>query len=219
MAFAAANRCYTAAMGNPDDDGVTMTIRATDLQTFLDATREAIAQSATPGAGAMAERVFAAMERPAPEDAPDSARLPVCEHLDAALANARQAGAATARVADALAALSPRLAWQRRPGAERLSAEFFDAHATTVLAGPDGLEQRDDVRIGISLLAPKTQYPDHRHPPEEIYLALSGSEWRQKKGPWHAPGPGGLVHNPPDIVHGMRSLDAPLLAVWCLWVG
>ena len=26
--------------------------------------------------------------------------------------------------------------------------------------------------VGVSLMAPAVQYPDHRHPPEEVYLAL-----------------------------------------------
>jgi hypothetical protein len=30
------------------------------------------------------------------------------------------------------------------------------------------------------------------------------------------PGVGGIVHNPPGIIHAMRSIDEPLLAVWIL---
>ncbi len=80
-----------------------------------------------------------------------------------------------------------------------------------------GLEPRGDVRIGVSLMAPDLQYPDHHHPPEEIYLALRKGEWRQEEGPWHEPGLGGLVFNPSNIVHAMWSTDTPLLALWCLW--
>ena len=42
-------------------------------------------------------------------------------------------------------------------------------------------------------------------------------EWRQASNPWHEPGIGNLVYNPPNIVHAMRSADQPLLAVWFLW--
>ena len=94
-----------------------------------------------------------------------------------------------------------------------------DGHANALIVGPDGLEPREDARVGVSLMAPAVQYPDHRHPPEEVYVALSPGEWRQGDGPWHAPGPGGLVYNPPGIVHAMRSGKTPLLAIWCLWVG
>jgi quercetin dioxygenase-like cupin family protein len=80
-----------------------------------------------------------------------------------------------------------------------------------------GLEPREDVLLGVSLMAPRLQYPDHHHPPEEIYLALSKGEWRQEEGPWHEPGLGGLVFNPSNVVHAMRSADTPLLTLWCLW--
>ncbi len=33
---------------------------------------------------------------------------------------------------------------------------------------------------------------------------------------WHEPGVGGVVYNPPDIVHAMRAEAKPLFAIWCL---
>jgi hypothetical protein len=70
--------------------------------------------------------------------------------------------------------------------------------------------------IGVSLMAPNLQYPDHRHPPAEVYYSLSPGSWRQGDGPWVTPGIGGLIYNPSNIVHSMRSSDVPLLAIWCL---
>ena len=55
-----------------------------------------------------------------------------------------------------------------------------------------------------------------RHPPEELYLALSSGAWRQELGPWFEPGPGGVVYNSTNILHGMHSGRAPQLALWCL---
>jgi quercetin dioxygenase-like cupin family protein len=66
-------------------------------------------------------------------------------------------------------------------------------------------------------MAPGITYPDHRHPPEEVYIVLSEGDWRQESGPWHTPGIGGIVYNPHDIVHAMRSSSSsPLLGIWCL---
>jgi quercetin dioxygenase-like cupin family protein len=62
------------------------------------------------------------------------------------------------------------------------------------------------------------QYIDHHHPPAEVYLVLSPGAWRQADGPWHEPGIGGTVFNTPNIVHAMKSAEAPLLAIWCLLV-
>ena len=85
-----------------------------------------------------------------------------------------------------------------------------------MIVGPNGLETHDHVQIGVSLMAPDTVYPDHQHVPEEVYLVLSSGDWRQNAGAWHEPAIGGIVYNPPNIVHGMRSRTSPLLAIWCL---
>jgi hypothetical protein len=45
---------------------------------------------------------------------------------------------------------------------------------------------------------------------------LSRGHWRQDDDPWVEPGIGGLIHNPANIVHAMRSGDQPLFAIWCL---
>ncbi len=196
--------------------------RAPELQRFLDLTAEAIARVGSPAAPACmaAAKVFTALARPAPRDAATKpSRLPVCAQLAAALAAARAASGTTASLADAFAAIEPSLAWRRRPGTEDAAADFRDGHANARIVGAAGLEPRDDAMVGVSLIAPAIQYPDHHHAPEEVYIALSPGEWRQGDDPWHAPGVGGLVYNPPGIVHAMRSGNAPLLAIWCLWAG
>jgi quercetin dioxygenase-like cupin family protein len=122
-------------------------------------------------------------------------------------------------LADAFDAIEPFLNWQIRPGAEAVGETFLQGHANAAIIGEEGLEIRSDVRVGVSLMAPHTQYPDHQHPPEEIYIALSGGQWRQANAPWREPGTGGLVYNPPNIVHAMRARERPLLALWFLWIG
>jgi quercetin dioxygenase-like cupin family protein len=163
------------------------------------------------------ERIFAAVERAAAQThATAAVRMPVCAEFAPACRTARRHSPELAALADALAVLEPDLHWSRRPGAETHGARFARNHANAVIVGEGGLAASEAVRIGVSLLAPRTTYPDHRHPPEEVYIALSPGEWRQGDGPWRAPGVGGLVHNPPNIEHAMRSAEAPLLAVWCL---
>jgi quercetin dioxygenase-like cupin family protein len=93
-------------------------------------------------------------------------------------------------------------------------ATFTDAHAFIV--GPGGLEDRDDAEIGVSLLAPNVRYPDHHHPPPEVYLAMTPGAWRKNDGPWIEPGIGGTIFNEPNVVHAMKSDSAPLFAFWCL---
>ena len=199
-----------------------MTIRrSSGLQRLIDAMRDAIAaRESFPGsAKALADRSFEALRQVAPESAEVRAsRLPACDLLAGALAAARAGPPSIARVADAFSEIEATLPWKRRANAEMSGRRFADNHAYAEILGPfGGLELREDVLLGVSLMAPRLQYPDHHHPPEEIYLALSKGEWRQGAGPWHEPGLGGLVFNPSNVVHAMRSGDTPLLALWCLW--
>jgi len=127
-----------------------------------------------------------------------SQALPACRHLDTALANAAMGSPDIAVLAGAFRALAPDLNWRHR----------------TALEQPDS---RSDMVMGASLLAPHTVYPDHHHPPPEIYVVLSEGDWFQQGFGWHIPGTGGLVVHPPGVKHAMRSGEAPLLAIWCLW--
>ena len=119
-------------------------------------------------------------------------------------------------MAGALRAMDPRLAWGPRLGSEDDPA-FRKAHANAVLAGADGLERREDVRVGVSLVAPHTDYVKHNHPPEELYFVLAPGDWWREDLGWRARPAGSIQHNPPHAWHAMRTGETPLLAVWCLW--
>jgi Dimethlysulfonioproprionate lyase len=218
-----------------------LTQRSPDLQSLLALAEAAIHQAPDVEAPvhSTAARVFEALRAPSTQASSETARLPVCRHLPAALEHARRQPGPVGALADAFARIEPILNWQIRPGAETLGEPFLNGHANATIIGPEGLEVRHDVRVGVSLMAPHTRYPDHRHPPEEntdpdmnlsIHPAraihrrlppsvekLSSGLWRQADRPWHEPGIGGLVYNPPNIVHAMRAREWPLLALWFLW--
>jgi hypothetical protein len=85
-----------------------------------------------------------------------------------------------------------------------------------MILGPNGLEERGDIWLGVTLMAPNVRYPNHVHAPEEVYLVLSKGEFRQDDGAWFSPGIGGSFYNAPSIRHAMRSVETPLLALWAL---
>jgi quercetin dioxygenase-like cupin family protein len=196
-------------------------MRDPDLQHLIDVTSNAFAARIEKGTrlATLSDHIFKAAADdigvPAVDAAPET--LTVCRHLAPALVAAATGSPETAAVADAFSKIASHLTWRRRIPGKNDQEGFADNHANATLIGNGGLEQRDDIRMGASLVAPATVYPDHTHPPEEMYLVLSESEWRNADTDWHAPGIGGIVHNPPGIVHAMRAQDAPLFAIWCLW--
>lgn len=118
----------------------------------------------------------------------------------------------------AMQRLAPLLCWRRRTGDATASANFAESHANAMLLGPGGIEERRDIWIGLSLLAPQTRYPDHQHAPEETYLVLSPGSFRKPGRDWFEPGVGGSFFVPPNAVHAMRSGNEPLFALWALRV-
>lgn len=119
-------------------------------------------------------------------------------------------------LASALMAIEQRLNWYRRRGADPAIQPFYDGHANATIIGPGGIEVRDDVVVGVTVMVPNILYPDHSHPPEEVYLAFSEGEWWNAEMDWTSPGPGGIIYNPPGILHAMRSGAKPFLALWLL---
>lgn len=145
--------------------------------------------------------------------------LAVTDMLAPALAALTARPDALAALARSLTDLAPALVWTTRKAVgPTASAGFPAAHANTMLVGPGGLEDRADVMIGLSLMAPHTRYPDHDHAPEEVYLVLSDGAFLQGDADWLARKPGQTVYNSPGLRHAMRAGGQPFLALWCLQI-
>jgi quercetin dioxygenase-like cupin family protein len=197
-----------------------MTLRAREinLQQLLDAAQRIIAACGQERAVAAGERVFGRLAQSVGESvAAESSRLPACAHnIDAALAGLSALPSPLPDLASDFAAIESGLRWYRRKNAAAIGQPFLDGHANAMLVGPGGIEERDDVWVGATVLAPNIVYPDHDHPPEEVYIALSAGEWWNAEMDWTEPGPGGIIYNPPGILHAMRSHAQPMLALWFL---
>jgi hypothetical protein len=187
-----------------------MAARNPNLQAVLDVLSRSVAADVARSPDT--ERVLRIVEErlrivpDAQPPAPEPVSLPVCALLDEALAPATALHAA-------LRPLMADLAWYRRAGGDE---RFQASHANTTLVGASGLERREDLWIGATLLAPNTDYPVHHHPPEEIYLVLSEGDWWRDGTGWFTPGIGGTLYNQPDVRHAMRSHARPLFALWAL---
>ncbi|MBY3123028.1 MULTISPECIES: dimethylsulfoniopropionate lyase [Rhizobium] len=194
-----------------------MSLRNESLQIFLGAAFVAFDQFANaPEARRSVRQIFAALERPGAARAGEGSRLPVCAQLDVAL-SVDTSYPPLMRLIEGFKGIEPMLEWRRRSKYDHTaSGNFVDGHANAMIIGPGGLEERSDLWIGVTLMAPQVRYPDHVHAPEEVYLVLSEGEFQQGEGEWFSPGIGGSFYNIPDIKHAMRSLDTPLFAFWAL---
>lgn len=211
-----------------------MQTRSAELTAFLTSLNSAIQGRSCVGSDLhrITEKIMQALEVKKPSAPQEPVWLPACEYLEGALENvainasqeieghSHSTGAKSLVAhAQALRALAPKLAWWHRTNELEPDSAFAHSHANATLIGKGGLEERDDVWVGISLMGPGIEYPEHHHPPEEIYLVLSQGHWQRAGAEWFEPGIGGLVHNTPNIRHAFRSGSAPLLATWCLWNG
>lgn len=193
--------------------------RHPDLQSFIDIALPAMqARAPEPLAAASLDRIASALGKVPDVAGASPARLPVCAWFDRVVEQPTGQTDLDA-VFSALQKLSPQICWRPANRDGDASPDFENNHANAMLIGPGGIEHRQDVWIGLSLLAPATRYPDHQHKPEETYLVLSPGEFRNHSGPdWFSPGMGGSFYNPPNVVHAMRSVDdAPLFALWALF--
>jgi hypothetical protein len=187
--------------------------RSPDMAAFLTASAHALRASCRGRAADVAELLISRWNTSAGNAGSAAARLPVCDWVPPALA-----GAAPERrdLADAFGAIEGRLRWTRRKQADPGDTRFWNGHANAIILGPGGMEDRDDLWAGATVMAPGVRYADHDHPPEEVYLSLSAGEWWNADMDWTDPGPTGFVYNPPGIAHAMRAGEGPFLALWYL---
>ena len=158
-----------------------MTYPEPPLTEFIDALRDAATAAvidlgdADEGPAAV-YRFFGTLAAAVETTPAQPATLDACRHLAPALANARKGPGPVAGLADAFAPLVPLLRWHVRTPEEGEDPHFRSGHANADIIGPRGLERHDDVVVGVSVLGPGVIYPDHSHPPEEIYVVMTEGE-------------------------------------------
>ena len=188
------------------------------LQGFLDAAFVAFDQFAQDlRARRSIMQMFAQLETTQPQRLDMGKRLPVCNHyLDQMLATCTGRASLDVLI-ERFKALEPELEWNWRSVYDHTASEnFLTGHGNAMIVGPGGLEDRRDLWLGATLMAPNVRYPDHDHAPEETYLVLSEGEFQHGDSEWFTPGVGGSFYNPPGIRHAMRSREKPLFAFWAL---
>lgn len=77
------------------------------------------------------------------------------------------------------------------------------------------MEERDDVHVGATIMAPYGRFPDHRRKHPTVFLALSRAEVRLHDEDWVVRSPGGVFFSEEGQEFAMRCTSNPLLLLWC----
>lgn len=196
-----------------------MTVSA--LTTFLDCFAAALDRDPKPVPGSHATRLRRiARQLPPIKDTP-AGRVPIQAVCEAELAS----HAVQSPLAGALAGLLPALHITRSSNylANPPSSDFGENYGYGVICGPDGgppaLIQDPEIAFGLMFLGPKTHYPLHHHPADELYYTVTGpSFWRAGTADWTSHGTDAIIHHPPWLPHATLSAERPLVLLY-IWQG
>src|SRR5262245_56561686 len=104
---------------------------------------------------------------------------------------ARLAAPRTRELVEAIEALAGELDWRQTYGPADFGERFLQNYGFNEWIGQRGAFASDRIACGVLLLGPETEYPDHSHEAEELYLPLAGRAlWRSDEADWRARSPG-----------------------------
>ena len=142
--------------------------------------------------------------------------LPVVAALEGL---SRLAAPAARGLVEALEARAFDLDWRQTYGKADFGERFLENYGFNEWIGERGAFVSDRLACGVLLLGRDTEYPDHSHEAEELYLPLAGRAfWRVAQSGWRLRPPGEWIHHPPWMSHAMRTDEEPLLAAY-VWRG
>ncbi|MCQ4630054.1 dimethylsulfoniopropionate lyase [Shinella sp. CPCC 100929] len=189
------------------------------LTTFLICFADALEQDARPVSRSHAARLRRLAERLPPIRDVVPARVPIQAACETELA------ATETPLARALAALLPAVHITRSTSylANPPSSDFGANYGYGVICGPQGgpptLIEDPDIAFGLMFLGPKTHYPLHHHPADELYYTVTApSFWRAGTADWTRRGIDEIIHHPPWLPHATLAAERPLVLLY-IWEG
>ncbi len=127
----------------------------------------------------------------------------------------RLAAPETLGLVETIEALAGELDWRQTYTSADFGEPFLENYGYNEWVGQRGAFVCDRVACGVLLLGPETEYPDHAHEAEELYLPLAGRAfWRSDVADWRLRPPGTWIHHPSWTGHAMRTSHEPLLAAY-----
>jgi hypothetical protein len=186
------------------------------LQEVLNAIGDVLLSSQAPVmASYIAGKIYQRLEKRGVARRADTATPLKPEHFDRALSNLHASLPRFAGGTTGLAELKEQLSWRSGRTGPFASLRFEQSHAHAIVVGPHGLEERSDVRLGLTLMAPYSRFPDHVQFHSRVFLLLSGGEVCLDDSNWFRATAGSVFFNEAGKKFAMRCTAEPLLAVWC----
>jgi mannose-6-phosphate isomerase-like protein (cupin superfamily) len=140
---------------------------------------------------------------------------PATRHLCDALA---AAGGPAATLLTSIRTVAHDLPWRYSYEQREDAPSLGESIAYAEIIGPDAPYRSTIFCLGLTLIAPESLYPLHRHPAVELYYVLSGTAlWSLNNHDRDLP-PGEFVLHPSLAAHAMRTRREPLLAAYT-WSG
>jgi quercetin dioxygenase-like cupin family protein len=148
---------------------------------------------------------------------------PLLAYSDAALANctAPETSVSALPVAELLAAVAPLrdyLPWKYNYAPRADFPELGQKMGWAELVGPEAPGVSTRVCLGLTLVAPHSYYPRHRHPATELYFVIGGAAEWELNGAAKIQPPGSFILHPSNEIHAVKTGAAPLFALYT-WTG
>ena len=91
--------------------------------------------------------------------------------------------------------------------------------AYSQVLGPGAILPHNEIRCGLFFLSPGSDYQNHVHGADEVYIVVAGSgEWSLQCGPYQRKRAGDIIEVPSMTVHALRARDSAMLTLWS-WTG
>lgn len=108
------------------------------------------------------------------------------------------------------------LSWY--PAPTTVPPDVLDRLAAAEFVGPAGERHAEDVRLGVFVMEPATDFPSHRHSASEFYAVVAGTATWIIDDEQARLEPGEVVEIPRRTWHAIRTGPQPMLCCY-LWTG
>jgi quercetin dioxygenase-like cupin family protein len=140
---------------------------------------------------------------------------PIVRHIEEALECGKEE---EPELTDVISKVIYHLPWKNNYPYRKDAPLLKENIAFAEIIGPEAPFVSEKVCLGLTLIAPDTVYPFHKHPAIELYYTISGNAlWSTDNAGRRIPSGGYVLHRS-NVRHEMCTGDKPLLAVYS-WSG